>query len=219
MSKIQSTDQPLCAVFARVAGPTGPIGPTGLQGLQGIVPTVGALLPGRYYCIVGVPLANSFGTRSGAADQLTAAPVVLTRTITPSAIGASVATPVASALFRIILYNSDADDWPLNIIWDSGILTGSASGFQSATGNIPTLTGGVVYWSAVHHSSNCTLRSISVGSAISIGGVGPTAFSSFVGSAVRQNGISFAGGAPDPWGFDPTHIVGNTAPDAILALL
>jgi hypothetical protein len=186
-----------------------------------LVPFIGSSITGNYYVLPGLQLATALTTRAGATGELTVGPVKLPINITPAAIGIAVSTAVANTRFRIVLYDSTASGWPSTQIWQSHDFSGSTpTGLRSTTGSMPTLTGGIVYWVGIHHSGNCTLRAIPLGSAFAIGGILTAGASTTFGTVVRRTGLTYDSGSPTGWGsFTGGQIVAGISPYAVLALI
>jgi len=159
---------------------------------------------------------NSFagaasGTLIGVANRIQLAPYFAPQTFSIDRIGCLVSTAVAGSLFKIVIYSANADGWPDARLYESGNLSGAAAAFVEATMSF-TLNAGVVYWLGVRHSSTCTLRTIPVSSARSLGLTTSNATSY---ATVLQRTLTYATAAPSSWAFVAGDLVANVTPPSI----
>jgi hypothetical protein len=152
---------------------------------------------GLFYSAAVNALAN--GTIAGAADRLDACPIIFAKPLTIDRADIEVTTGVASALARIALYNADASTGlPTSRIGVSGDLDCSTSSTTQTWSVSHTFAAYTVYWIAVHHSSNATLRGIAVGA---MRALGEASTGSAKYTIARRTGVTFGSGTPDPMSF------------------
>jgi hypothetical protein len=151
------------------------------------------------------------GTLIGAANRIQLAPYFAPQTFSIDRIGCGVSTAVAASLFKIVIYSANAAGWPDARLYESGDLSGAAAAFVEATLTF-TFNAGVVYWLGVRHSSTCTLRTIPVSSARSLGLLTNNATSY---ATILQRTLTYATAAPSSWAFVNGDRVANVTPPSI----
>lgn len=183
-----------------VPGPTGPEGATGPTGPAGGAAAVGSsgpfLLAGQYIDTAMNGTAPT--TIAGTANTIALSRFTPPATFTIDQLLVTVSTLIASALGRIVVYNSDANGRPNAPIFVSGDLDFGSTGDKTAAASL-TFTAGTVYWIGLWSSSTATVRGIPVGGLPNLGLLtsGATAYV----TALRRT-VTFVGGtAPNPWTF------------------
>lgn len=219
------------------AGPTGPTGPAGADGggsgpdATDVIAEVTAsrggrsTLPkrmdvmssaaspnavpvaiGRWYD--GAFHAANPGTLAGAANRLDLGPFFTSQPLRVDRVAVAVSTAVASALAKIVIYNSNDDGVPDALIYESGDIDCSSTGGKEITVDI-TFEANRIYWLGTRHSSTATLRTIVSSSALNMGM--SSSNSSTMLSCLRRT-VTFASAAPDPWNFADSDAVFATPP-------
>lgn len=172
-------------------------------------PNAGGVVVGQYYDNSFQGTASS--TLAGAANRIDLAPYYTSVPLSIDLIGVAVSTAVAAALGKVVIYSSDANGWPDALLFESGNLDFSTTGYKSEALTF-TFSSGVQYWVGVRHSANATLRSINVSSAVNLGLTSSTA-SNY--ATILRRTVTFANAAPDPWTFTNTDRAANTSPPSI----
>lgn len=178
-------------------GATGPAGPTGPQGAPGNRGSRGILVktPASGLYVSSAINATALTTLAGAANRLDFIPFIPDQDITITQLEASVTTLIASSLFKLGLYASNANGLPSTLLEASGDLSGAA--VATLQYNLPAsrvLTAGTLYWLAIHHSSTATHRAIAVGA---LPGLFQLTGATSETTILRQT-VTFASGLPSP---------------------
>lgn len=176
-------------------------------------PNVGGVISGRYYdnAFTASPSSNA----AGGNNRVEMAPFLTARPLSVDRIGVSVATGVAGALGRCFIYDTGADGWPDQLLWEAADdLDQSAAAFVEHVLTAPiALVPGMIYWLGHRHSVGAsTLRGVPIGSAMSLGPV--SAASNQYASMLRRT-ITFATPLPARWGFVEADLAGNAPPPSI----
>lgn len=172
-------------------------------------PNAGGIVTGQYYDNAFQGTASS--TLAGAANRIELAPYYTSTTFSIDRIGCGVSTAVAGALFKIVIYSTNAAGWPDALLYESGDLSGATVAFAETTLSF-TFLSGVQYWVGVRHSSTCTLRTINVSSAVNLGLTSNNA-TSYV--TVLRRTLTYATPATSPWNFVNSDRVANITPPSI----
>lgn len=172
-------------------------------------PNAGGVVSGFFY-------DNSFqGTASstvaGAANRCDLAPYYTSINLPIDQIGIACSTAVASAQAKIVIYDSDANGWPGELLYESGNLDLGTTGYKFASLTF-TFQSGRQYWIGVRHSSTATIRTINVSSAVNLGVNGSNGSNYFT---ILRRTITYANAAPNPWTFVSTDLVANVTPPSI----
>lgn len=121
---------------------------------------------------------------------------------------ADVATAAAGGKFKIVIYDSDDDGWPTDLLFEGAELTSDTATFKTDVSINLTLTGGKMVWLGVRTGNVAiTMAANQRYSAIPIpySNVANNGYSSF------QQTLLYANPTPDPWVFD-LNDVQNTNP-------
>ena len=161
---------------------------------------------GRWYD--GSFHAANPGTLAGAANRLDLGPFFTSQPLRIDRVAVAVSTAVASALAKIVIYNSNDDGVPDQLIYESGDLDCSTTGGKEATVDI-TFEANRIYWLGIRHSSTATLRTIVQSSALNMGM--SSSNSSTMLSCLRRT-VTYANAAPDPWAYADSDPVFATPP-------
>ena len=172
-------------------------------------PNAGGIVVGNYYdnCFQG----SASGSLAGATGRFTLAPFYTSDHLPIDQIGVLVATAVAGALGKIVIYSSGADNWPDALEWESGDLDFGTTGFKSAPLSY-TFDAGRQYWVGVRESSTATLRTVAVASAVNLGVGGSTGTSYYT---VLRRTLAYATATPALWNFVKTDLAANVTPPSI----
>lgn len=161
---------------------------------------------GRWYD--GAFHAANPGTLAGGANRVDLGPFFSSQPLRFDRVAISVSTAVASALAKIVIYDSSDDGVPNNLLYESGDIDCSTTGGKELTVDF-TFEANRVYWLGTRHSSTATLRTIVSSSALNMGMTSSNA--STMLSCLRRT-LTYATAAPDPWGFLDSDAVFATPP-------
>lgn len=172
-------------------------------------PNAGGVITGQYY-------DNSFqGTNSstlaGVANRIDLAPYYTSVTLNIDQIGLAVSTAVASAQGKVVIYEAGADGWPDTLLFESGALDFSSTGYKSEALTF-TFTSGKIYWIGARHSSTATIRTINVSSSVNLGLISSTAANY---ATLLRRTVTFANSAPNPWNFVNGDRVAASTPPSV----
>ena len=159
-------------------------------------------------------VTNTTTTTAGAADRQDLYPFVPRADISITALSVNCTTGVASAQAKIVAYESDANDRPTNLLFESGsALDLSTTGVKSSSWTT-TLRQGKTYWLGVRHSSTATISAWATGSMPHING-------GSIGTAAKQSvrrTLAFGTAAANPWVWASSEIASNIAPSIWLVV-
>jgi hypothetical protein len=169
-------------------------------------PNAGGVVVGRFY-------DNAFqgtngSTEAGTANRCDLAPFYTSQRLRIDQIGAAVTTGVASALAKTVIYGSNAEGWPDELLYESGNLGCATTGYKFDTLDF-TFDSGRQYWLGLRTSSTATFRAINVSSAVNLG-LPSNAASNY--ATILRRTITFANAAPDPWVFNASELVSDNVP-------
>lgn len=165
--------------------------------------------------VVGSFYDNSFqgtnaSTLASAANRISLAPFYTSAPLYVDQIGVAVSTAGAGAA-RCLIYDSDADGWPDNLLLSPDILDTGTTGYRYADMGFQFDTGRQ-YWLGVHTAGTPTLRSINTSSAVNLGVNGNSGTNYFT---VLRRTVTYASGAPSVWGFLSSDRVAGVTPFSI----
>jgi hypothetical protein len=173
-------------------------------------PNAGGVLVGNYYDNAFHGTASA--TLAGAANRIDMAPFFTSQRLRIDEIGVSVATAVASALGKIVIYGSGPTGWPTVLLYEgSSNLDFGTVGYKFHSLDF-TFDAGRQYWLGVRSSSTATLRTLTLGSAINLGVNGSNGANYF---SILRRTITYANAAPNPWDFVTSDLVANVTPPSI----
>lgn len=164
-------------------------------------PNAGGYVVGNYYD-QSFHSANA-STTAGVANRMELYPYFTNVMLDIDQIGIACSTAVASANAKVVIYDTGVDGWPDALLYESGNLDCSTTGYKSASLTF-TFESGTMYWIGVRHSSTATLRSIPATSSPNLGVNGSNGTNYF--SALRRT-LTFGTAATDPWAFTSTDLV------------
>lgn len=174
-----------------------------------VSPNAGGNIVGQYYDNAFHAGANT--TLTGAANRIDMGPYYTSAPLRIDQIGVSVTTASAGGFGKVLIYNSDVDGWPDELLYESAPLDMSSTGFKFATLDF-TFDSGRQYWLGYWFSLGGVIRSVSTASSVNLGKNGSTSSSYF--TIVRRT-VTFSGSAPAIWGFAANNRAANITPPSI----
>lgn len=149
-------------------------------------------------------------TSVGAADRIEIFPFVPRADLNVDRLGLNVATALAGALGRIVLYASNADGRPDVLIVETVDLDLSTLGAKEATVTV-ALKKGKQYWTGVRSSSTAT---ISAWQQYNTPDLDQPGIATTAGKALRRT-LAYASPAPSAWAYASADTVANVNPPAV----
>ncbi len=149
---------------------------------------------------------STLGTLVGAANRIDLYPFIPRGDIIIDQVALSVATAVATAQGKILIYAANGSGQPTTRLFESAALDFSTVGFKTATVTL-TLRKGLTYWIGVRHSSTATLTAYAVSATPDL----TTADLTTQTRKLLRRTVTFATAAPDPWGFVNTETANAVA--------
>jgi hypothetical protein len=159
------------------------------------------------YTLPGTVSANGLSTLAGGANRIDLAPFILGADITVVSVSLNVTAAVASALAKIILYESDEFGRPSTLILETTDLDCSTTGFKGVACSVP-LRAGRTYWRGVRHSSTATLSVIN-GTVAHFLNAGTRSTSA---QTLLRRVLTYATAAPNPWVYTSSEVGGQNPP-------
>jgi hypothetical protein len=148
---------------------------------------------------------------AGAAGQIDLTPFFTNTDLAIDRIGCGVSAAVAGALFKIVIYSSNAAGWPDVKLYESANLSAATAAFAEATFSF-TFLRGTQYWVGIRKSSTAAFRTVPTSSAANLGLLSSNATTY---ASVLRRTLAFATAAPATWGFVNTDRVANITPPSI----
>jgi hypothetical protein len=170
---------------------------------------VAAYISGQYYDNSLHPATPAVLT--GAANQTDLSPYYSNGDLTIDRIGCGVSTAVAGALFKIVIYGSNAAGWPDALLYESADLSAAAAAFSEATLSF-TFAAGVRYWVGIRKSSTASFRTVPTSSCLNLGLLSNNATSY---ASILRRTLPYAAPAPANWGFVGADRAANITPPSI----
>jgi hypothetical protein len=170
---------------------------------------VAAYISGQYYDNCLHPATPT--TLAGAAGQIDLSPYYTSIDLAIDRIGCSVSTAVAGALFKIVIYSSNANGWPDALLYESADLSAATAAFTEAILSF-TFAAGVRYWVGLRKSSTATFRTVPTSSCPNLGLLSNNATSY---ATILRRTLTYASPAPAIWGFVNADRVANVTPPSI----
>lgn len=146
-------------------------------------------------------VAGALSTISGASNRLEVMPWQPQRDMTVDQISVYV-TATGAADFRLVIYSSDANGLPGDLLWNTADTTPSSTGeiaFSPPGGGASyTFTEGTTYWIGWHTETSGagTHKAVPIGA---VSNLGLTSIAATQGCQVLRTTATFASGAPDPF--------------------
>ncbi len=146
-------------------------------------------------------------TLTGVAGALALYPFVPRYDVTTAALGVNCTTGVASALGKVVVYDSDASKRPNALLLETGTLDLSTTGEKEIAASL-TMLKGRQYWLGVRHSSTAEISAWQAYTSPSIdaASITPTP------SKTLARTLAFGTGAPSSWGYVATENSTGLAP-------
>ena len=162
------------------------------------VPAVPALkvATGRYHGVCAHQ-ATASTNATGGADRMEITQWVAPATFTADLIAVNVTTNVAAALLKNVIYDSDANGYPNNLLLETGDHDCSTTGAKTQACTL-TFIKGATYWIGVRHSSTAALSAFPQQSMYKIDF--GTSFGAAVTTVLRRT-LAYATPAPAQWGY------------------
>jgi hypothetical protein len=170
---------------------------------------VAAYISGQYYDNAGNPAAAT--VQIGAAGQIDLAPYFSSTDLAIDRIGCGVSTGVAGALFKIVIYGSNASGWPDAKLYESADLSAATAAFAEATLAF-TFVACTRYWVGIRKSSTATFRTIPTASAPNLGLLSNNGTTY---ATILRRTLAYASAAPANWGFVNADRLANITPPSI----
>lgn len=149
---------------------------------------------------------STTATAIGVAGRFDLFPFAPRGDVTCDQIAINVATAVAAAQGKVLIYASNALGQPTTRLFESAALDYSTIGFKTAAIAI-TFRKGQVYWIGNRHSSTATLTTFATGATPDL----TTSDLTLQLRKVLRRTLTFATAAPDPWGYLSTETTNGSA--------
>ena len=144
---------------------------------------------------------------AGAANRFDLFPFLARGDIVATGIAINCSTAVASALAKMVIYDSDANGRPNALILETATVDLGTTGVKTVT-IAQTLRQGETYWLGLRSSSTATTTVWHTNGTPDINGGQP----STAARKVLRRTLTFATAAPSTWGFVASEILNATAP-------
>jgi hypothetical protein len=161
---------------------------------------------GRYFTPT-VGIGTTTATVAGVADRMNIYPFVPKFDFTCDQLGINVTTAVASSNAKIVVYNSDVNGRPDQLIVETGDLDCATTGVKTATVSI-AFKKGKQYWLGVR--TNAT-QTISVFQPYTMPNLDMTAIATAQPKTLQRT-LTYATAAPATWGYVATEAATTNAP-------
>lgn len=172
-------------------------------------PNAGGVISGQY-CDNSFHAAAS-AALAGVANRMDLAPYYTSVDLPIDRLGVAISTAVAGASVKIVIYESDENGWPSNLLYETASLSGAVVAFVEEALTF-TFLRGKQYWVGVRHSSTCAVRCVALTSAVNLGLSSNTAANY---STILRRTVTFANAAPNPWNFVNTDRTSNITPPSV----
>lgn len=135
---------------------------------------------------------------AGIANNIDISPYVAPYSFTINNIGVNVGTPVTGAFVKIVIYESDINGAPSNLLYESDqINVSSGSGYRAAASMTFNFVVGKMYYIGVRHSSTATIRHFFAAGTVSLGLIGGSTGTTY--ATIIRRSLAFATAAPNPF--------------------
>lgn len=161
---------------------------------------------GRWYD--GAFHAGNPSTAAGAANRFDLGPYFTSQPMRIDRVAVAVTAAVAGSLVKIVIYDSDANGVPDQLIYESESLDCSSTGGKEAVVDL-TFEPNRIYWVGARSNSSATIRSILATSALNFG-MTSSAASTYIYCLRRT--LLYATPAPQSWVYDANEAVSATTP-------
>jgi hypothetical protein len=171
------------------------------------------LISGRYYPL-GVQNNTAAGALVGVANLIQLYPVVWPQPGVLADISAIVTTLVAGGNVKILIYNTDVNGYPSDLILETANLTTASVGIKTIAFTSYNFTKGKIYWIGLRFSAATNqVRAIPLAALTTIGGMGTTSVTTY-GTCIRRT-LTFATAAPATWVWNNAEITNGLLNPAI----
>jgi len=162
--------------------------------------------PSGEHVLTTIGGGTTTGTLVGGAGRMDLFPYTPRADLTIDQMVVNVTTAVASALGKLVVYQSDAAGRPDVKLAETGDLDFGTTGLKAAS--VPmTLWGGTTYWIGLRHSSTATVSAWAAAATPDINGGSPVT----TARKVLRRVLAYGTPAPANWGFLSSEITSATA--------
>jgi hypothetical protein len=173
-------------------------------------PNAGGNIIGQYYD--NAFQATVSASLAGAVNRIDLAPFYTSQRLRIDQIGIGVVTAVAGSLAKVVIYSSDSNGWPDQLLFEgSSDLDCSTTGYKFHSLDF-TFDSGRQYWLGVRFNSTQSIRSLALASAVNLGVNGSSGNTYF--STLRRT-ITYSNSAPSNWNFVTGDRAANVTPPSI----
>ncbi len=165
------------------------------EGLPWLTPVSGD------YMLTTMSAGGALGTLAGAAGRIDLYPFTARADNAVTGLAVNVTTLLAAALGKIVVYDSDTNGRPANLLLETADLDFSTVGVKTATVSI-TFRQGRTYWLGIRHSSTATLSAWAGTATPDINGGAPVTTAR---KTVRRT-LTYATAATSTWGWSAAEI-------------
>jgi hypothetical protein len=173
-------------------------------------PNAGGNIVGQYYdnAFQGTASASLAGT----VNRIDLAPFYTSQRLRIDQIGIGVVTAVADSLAKVVIYSSDSNGWPDQLLFEgSSDLNCSTTGYKFHSLDF-TFDSGRQYWLGVRFNSTQSIRSVNLASAVNLGVNGSGGNTYF---SVLRRTITYSNSSPSDWNFVTGDRAANVTPPSI----
>ena len=156
------------------------------------------------YLLTSSGFGSTVGTVVGAANRAELFPYLPNRSFAIDQVGANVITAVASALGKVVVYDSDEFGRPASLLSETANLDFSTVGFKYASLGL-NFVQGATYWFGIRHSSTATLAAWQSYATPDINGGAPAVSS----RKVLRRTLTYSNAAPATWAFASAEITSS----------
>ncbi len=165
---------------------------------------------GTYYNIARASLG--LVTTTGVAGRLIMSSAWFARAFNIDRIGIQCTTNVASAQGRLCIYESNADGWPTNLLYESANLDFSTTGFKEVTLSF-SFSAKKLYWFGLLTSSTAATRSVQNTINPQLGLTSTTGTTQQ--AIILRAGLTYANPLPNPFSFTTADLNNTTQPPSV----
>jgi hypothetical protein len=166
----------------------------------------GGIVVGNYYDNSLHDVASS-ATLTSAANRIHLAPFFTAKPLRIDQLGIIVTTAAAGAA-RAVIYDSNADNWPNNLLLTVNQGDTGTTGWRGAACDF-TFESGLQYWLGFHTAAAPVVRGINTSSSVNLGLTANNATNYFT---MLQRTVTYSSGAPNPWTFVASDLAAGVPP-------
>jgi hypothetical protein len=168
---------------------------------------------GRYYPL-GIQNNTAAGALVGVANLIQLYPVVWPQAGVLADISAIVTTLVAGGNVKILIYDTDINGFPTNLILETANLSTASVGIRTIAFTSHSFTKGKIYWIGMRFSAATNaVRAIPLAAIVPFGGMGLTSVTTY-GTCIRRT-LTFATAAPATWVWNNAEITNGLLNPAV----